>query len=144
MDWFRSADASSILCAGVTTYVPLKRYGVGPKSKVAVLSLGGLGHFGVQWANAMGAEVVAFGAAPDKLIDAKSLVCDDYILVQNPKDAEPHMNIFTHILATKVLNENWDMYFPMLKKNDTFILCDIPEAPLYDINVYQMTSSKSL
>lgn len=137
-----SVDASSILCAGVTTYVSLKRYDVGPTSKVAVLGLGGLGHFGVQWAKAMGATVVAYGTSNEKLADAKLLGCDDYILVKDSENAEAHLNTFTHILATKIVNENWDLYFKMLKKGGIFILCDIPEVPLSDINVYKMASKQ--
>ncbi|KAG2197111.1 hypothetical protein INT47_004176 [Mucor saturninus] len=137
-----SVDASSILCAGITTYVPLKRYNVGPNSKVAVLGLGGLGHFGVQWAKAMGATVVAYGTSGEKLEDAKSLGCNDYITAYNSENAETHLNTFTHILATKILNEHWDMYFQMLKKNGIFILCDIPENNLAGINAFNMAAKQ--
>ncbi|GAA5801587.1 hypothetical protein HPULCUR_007035 [Helicostylum pulchrum] len=141
-DKLSSVDASSILCGGVTTFAPLKRYGVGAGSKVAVLGLGGIGHFGVQWAKAMGAEVVAYDVVPEKAKEAKLLGCDDYVLVRNPKEAEPHYNSFTHILATKILNKNWDEYFKMLKKNGTFIVCDIPEVPLSGINALDMAAKQ--
>lgn len=132
-DEFSSEVAASFLCGGVTTYAPLKRYNVGPGSKVAVLGLGGLGHFAVQWAKAMGAEVVAFDVIPDKVNDAKKLGCDDYVLMQKEEQIEPHYDSFTHILATKIVNKCWETYLKMLKKNGIFILCDIPEEPLAGI-----------
>lgn len=135
-DEFSSEVAASFLCGGVTTFAPLKRYGVGKGSKVAVLGLGGLGHFGVQWAKAMGAQVVAFDVIPDKVNDAKKLGCDDYVLMQKEEQMEPHFNTFTHILGTKVVNKCWDQYLKMLKNNGVFIQCDIPEVPLSGINAY--------
>lgn len=137
-----SVEASSILCGGITTFAPLKRYGVGPGSKVAVLGLGGLGHFATQFAKAMGAEVVAYDVVPGKAKDAKALGCDDYVLVQNPEEAKPHFNTFTHIVATKILNKNWDEYFTMLTKGGVFIVCDIPEVPLSGINAFNMVGKQ--
>lgn len=141
-DALSSVDASSILCGGITTYAPLKRYNVGPESKIAVLGLGGLGHFGVQWAKALGAKVVAYDVVPEKAADARTLGCDDYVLAQDREQLEPHWDSFSHILATKVLNENWNDYFKMLKKNGVFILCDIPEVPLSGLNALEMAAKQ--
>jgi D-arabinose 1-dehydrogenase-like Zn-dependent alcohol dehydrogenase len=141
-DAIPSADASSILCGGVTTFAPMKRFGVGKGSKVAVLGLGGLGHFGVQWAKAMGAEVVAYDITADKEADAKALGCDDYVLVQDAQHAKVHNDSFTHILATKILNNSWDNYFTMMKKNGVFIVCDIPEVPLSGINALTLAAKQ--
>ncbi|KAI9486383.1 MAG: chaperonin 10-like protein [Benjaminiella poitrasii] len=137
-----SVDAASILCGGVTTYAPMKRYGVGEGSKVAVLGLGGLGHFGVQWAKALGAKVVAYDVVPEKVEDAKALGCDDYVLVQKPDQLERHMDSFTHILGTKIINKSWDDYFRMLKKNGVFIACDIPEVPFSGLNALNMAAKQ--
>ncbi|KAG0171915.1 hypothetical protein DFQ28_000780 [Apophysomyces sp. BC1034] len=128
-DNLESTVAASFMCGGVTTFAPLKRYNVGPGSKVAVLGLGGLGHFGVQWAKALGAEVVAFDVIPDKVEDAKALGCDEYVLMQNEEQIEPHYNTITHVLATKIVNKCWDQYFKLMKSNGVFIQCDIPEVP---------------
>jgi uncharacterized zinc-type alcohol dehydrogenase-like protein len=128
--------AASFLCGGVTTFAPLKRYNVGPDSKVAVLGMGGLGHFGIQWAKAMGAKVVAFDVVPEKAEDAKKLGCDDFVLMQKEEQMEPHYNTFTHILGTKVVNKCWEQYFKMLKNNGVFIQCDIPEVPLSGISAF--------
>lgn len=141
-DALSSVDASSILCGGVTTFAPMKRFGVGKGSKVAVLGLGGLGHFGVQWAKALGSEVVAYDIVPDKAADAKALGCDDYVLVNQPEEMERHMDSFSHILATKILNKSWDDYFALLKKNGTFIVCDIPEVPLSGLNALTMAAKQ--
>ncbi|KAG1469799.1 hypothetical protein G6F56_003051 [Rhizopus delemar] len=137
-DSFTSEVAASFLCGGVTTYAPLKRHNVGKGSKVAVLGLGGLGHFAVQWAKAMGATVIAFDVVPDKAEDAKTLGCDEYILIQNTEEIEPHYNTFTHILATKLVNKCWPVYFNMLQKAGTFIMCDIPEVPLEGLNAFMI------
>ncbi|KAG0948735.1 hypothetical protein G6F61_009065 [Rhizopus arrhizus] len=139
---FSSEVAASFLCGGVTTFTPLKRYNVGKGSKLAVLGLGGLGHFAVQWAKAMGAEVVAFDVIPDKADDAKQLGCDDYVLMQKQEQIEPHYNTFTHILATKIVNKCWPTYFNMLKKNGIFILCDIPKDPLEGLNALTMAGKQ--
>jgi D-arabinose 1-dehydrogenase-like Zn-dependent alcohol dehydrogenase len=141
-DNFSSEVAASFLCGGVTTFTPLKRYNVGKGSKVAVLGLGGLGHFAVQWAKAMGAEVIAFDVIPDKVDDAKKLGCDGYVLMQKEEQIEPHYNTFTHILATKIVNKCWPTYLNMLKKNGIFILCDIPEVPLEGLNAFTMAGKQ--
>ncbi|KAI8976244.1 NAD and Zn-dependent alcohol dehydrogenase [Pilobolus umbonatus] len=130
---FSSEVAASFLCGGITTYAPLKRFNVGKGHKVAVLGLGGLGHFAVQWAKAMGAHVVAFDVVPEKVEDAKKLGCDDYVLIQKEDQVEPHYNTFSHILATKIINKSWPQYMKMLKNNGVFIQCDIPEEPLAGI-----------
>jgi D-arabinose 1-dehydrogenase-like Zn-dependent alcohol dehydrogenase len=133
-----SEIAASFLCGGVTTYAPLKRYNVGPGSKVGVLGMGGLGHYGVQWAKAMGAEVVAFDVVPEKAADAQKLGCDEFVLMQKEEQMEPHYNTLTHILATKVVNKCWDQYFKLLKSNGVMMLCDIPEVPLSGMSAFVM------
>ncbi|KAI7889488.1 NAD and Zn-dependent alcohol dehydrogenase [Mucor mucedo] len=141
-DEFSSEVAASFLCGGVTTYAPLKRYNVGPGSKVAVLGVGGLGHFACQWAKAMGATVIGFDVIPNKVDDAKKLGCDDYVLFQKEEQVEPHYNTFTHIIATKIVNKCWDQYLKLLKNNGVFIQCDIPEVPLSGISGFVMAGKQ--
>lgn len=62
--------------------------------------------------------------------------------MQNPDELYRHMDSFTHILATKIINKNWDNYFKLLKKNGVFILCDIPEVPLSGLNALQMAAKQ--
>lgn len=98
--------------------------------------------YSVQWAKALGSEVVAYDIVPDKSDDAKALGCDDYVLVNQPEEMERHMDSFSHILATKILNKNWDDYFALLQKNGTFIMCDIPEVPLSGLNALTMAAKQ--
>ncbi|KAF7721456.1 hypothetical protein EC973_004658 [Apophysomyces ossiformis] len=129
-----SEVAASFMCGGVTTYMGLKQYDVGPSSSVAVLGLGGLGHYGIQWAKALGAaNVVAFDVVPEKAKDAAMIGCD-YVLMQDEDEVRRHYGSFTHILATKIVNKSWNHYLNLLKKQGTFILCDVPEEPLANIN----------
>nr|ANJ04984.1 alcohol dehydrogenase [Rhizopus delemar] len=140
-DNFSSEVAASFLCGGVTTFTPLKRYNVSKGDKVAVLGLRGLGHFGVQWAKAMGAEVIAFDVIPDKVEDAK-LGCDGYVLMQKEEEIQRHLNSFSHILASKIVNKCWATYLKMVKKNGIFILCDIPEIPLSELSAFTMAGQQ--
>lgn len=72
-------DAAPMLCGGLTVFAPMKNYGVKKGSKVAVIGIGGLGHFAIQFAKALGAEVTAFGHSPDKEADAKKMGAKDYV-----------------------------------------------------------------
>jgi len=130
---FSSEVAASFMCGGITTYAPLKRFNVGKGHTVGVLGLGGLGHFAVQWAKALGAKVIAFDVVPEKVEDAKKLGCDDYVLIQKEEQVEPYYNTLTHILATKIINKSFPQYFKLLANNGVFIQCDIPEEPLANI-----------
>ncbi|KAG0172638.1 hypothetical protein DFQ28_003109 [Apophysomyces sp. BC1034] len=133
-DELASEVAASFMCGGVTTYNALRKNHVGPGSSVAVLGLGGLGHYGVQWAKAMGADnVVAFDIVPEKAKDAEVLGCN-YVLIQNEDDVAKHYKSFTHILATKIVNKSWSQYLNLLKNGGYFIMCDVPEEPVAGIN----------
>ncbi|KAI7864393.1 chaperonin 10-like protein [Mucor mucedo] len=126
--------AATFFCAGVTTYSPFKRYGVNASSKVGVIGIGGLGHFAVQWAKAMGAEVVALSSSDRKRDDAMELGCDSYVVTSKPEQVEPHKGTFTHILATHISEDfNWGMYFNLIDTNGYFIMVALPEAPLSGI-----------
>ncbi|GAA5796650.1 hypothetical protein HPULCUR_002024 [Helicostylum pulchrum] len=126
--------AATFFCAGVTTYSPLKRYGVNSSSKVGVIGIGGLGHFAVQWAKPMGAEVVALSSSDRKRDDAVELGCDHYVVTSRPEEAKPHMGTFTHIIATHVSdNFDWNMYFNKIDTNGYFIMVALPEASLSGI-----------
>ncbi|MGH9948681.1 MAG: NAD(P)-dependent alcohol dehydrogenase, partial [Pyrinomonadaceae bacterium] len=83
-----------LLCAGITTYSPLKRFNVGPGQKVGIVGLGGLGHMGVKIAKAMGAEVTIFSTSPSKEADAKSLGADHFVVTRDPANLEPLTGTF--------------------------------------------------
>ncbi|KAL1930848.1 hypothetical protein VTP01DRAFT_9985 [Rhizomucor pusillus] len=123
--------AATFLCAGITTYAPVKRYNVKPGDKVGVIGIGGLGHFAVMWAKAMGATVVALSSTDRKREDAKALGCDDYVVIGDEEAMKKHAISFTHIICTSFSKDfNWDAYFSMMLHNSTFILAGLPEEPL--------------
>lgn len=126
--------AATFFCAGVTTFAPLKRYGVKAGDKVGVIGIGGLGHFAVQWAKAMGAEVVALSSSDRKRDDAKALGCDDYVITKDTESMQKHAGTFTHIVCTAFGGEfNWALYLSMIKANGYFIMVALPEEPLAGI-----------
>ncbi|KAG2177400.1 hypothetical protein INT44_007911 [Umbelopsis vinacea] len=126
--------AATFFCAGVTTYAPLKRYNVTKGSKVGVIGIGGLGHFAVQWAKAMGAEVVALSHSDKKRGDAAQLGCSDYVVTSNKDEMKQHTSSLTHIICTAYSTHfDWPANLSLLKTNGTFILVGLPEAPMSGI-----------
>ncbi|CEG80613.1 hypothetical protein RMATCC62417_14918 [Rhizopus microsporus] len=126
--------AATFFCAGVTTYSPLKRYGVTKGSKVGVIGLGGLGHYAIQWAKAMGAHVVTISRSDKKLQDATALGSHEYINASNPDELKAHTGTFTHIICTAYSKEfDWPTYFRLMDTNSYFIMVALPEAPLNGI-----------
>ncbi|GAA5984387.1 hypothetical protein JCM11641_000120 [Rhodosporidiobolus odoratus] len=127
--------SAPLLCAGVTVYTPLKRWGAGPGKKVAVVGLGGLGHLAVQIAGAMGAEVFVLSHSARKIDDAEKLGCkrENFIVA---KDKEETKKNWTRKFDIIILTSNAadipleDLYFPLLRPTGTFILCALPENKL--------------
>jgi len=126
--------AATFFCAGLTCYAPLRRHNVTKGSKVGVVGIGGLGHFAVQWAKAMGAEVIAMSSSDRKREDAAKLGCSDYIVSSNPDDMSKYNGALTHIICTAYNPEfDWVANLSTLKANGTFILVGLPEEPLKGI-----------
>src|SRR5215467_10351921 len=94
------AGVAPLLCAGITTYSPLRHWQVGKGQKVGIVGLGGLGHMGLKFARAFGAEVVLFTTSPGKRADAKRLGADDVVISKNVEDLLKHANTFDFILDT--------------------------------------------
>lgn len=118
-----------LLCAGITTYSPLRHWGVGPGQKVGVVGLGGLGHMGVKFAHALGAEVVMFTTSPGKAADAKRLGADEVVISRNPEEMKRHLNSFDFILNTVAAPHNLDAFLELLKRDGTMCLVGAPENP---------------
>lgn len=126
--------AATFFCAGITTYSPLKRYGCKAGDKVGVIGIGGLGHFAVQWAKAMGASVVALSSSDRKREDAKALGCDEYVVASDAEAMKKHAGSFTHIICTSFAKDtDWSAYLMLMKTNSHFIMVAIPEEPLSGI-----------
>ena len=121
--------AAPLLCAGITTYSPLKRYGVGPGQKVGIVGLGGLGHMGVKFAVAMGAHVVVITHSKGKEEDAKRLGASDVILSTDQTQMEAGANSFDFLLDTVSASHDLDLYLNLVKRSGTMVLVGAPSKP---------------
>lgn len=122
--------AAPLLCAGITTYSPLRHWKVGPGQKVGVVGLGGLGHMGLKFASAMGAHVVLFTTSPNKKDDALRLGAKEIVVTKNPAEFEKHVNSFDFILDAVSAQHDINQYLNLLKRDGTLTLVGAPEKPL--------------
>lgn len=123
------AAVAPLMCAGITTYSPLRHWKVGPGTKVGIVGIGGLGHMGVKLAHAMGAHTVAFTTSESKREDAKALGADEVIVSRNAEEMAAHANSFDFILDTVAASHNLDAYTNHLKLDGTLTLVGVPEHP---------------
>jgi uncharacterized zinc-type alcohol dehydrogenase-like protein len=123
------AAIAPLLCAGITTYSPLRHWKVGPGSKVGIVGLGGLGHMAVKLAHAMGAHVVLFTTSPDKILDAKRLGADEVVISKKSDEMKKHLMSFDFILNTVAASHNLDIFTELLKRDGTMCLNGVPEYP---------------
>ncbi|MBN8690407.1 MAG: NAD(P)-dependent alcohol dehydrogenase [Armatimonadetes bacterium] len=123
------AGAAPLLCAGITTYYPLKTAGVGPGMKVGIVGLGGLGHMGVKLAKAMGAHVVVFTTSPSKAEDAKRLGADEVVISTNPEEMGQHAWSFDFILDCVSAQHDLNAYLQLLKREGKLSLVGAPPEP---------------
>ncbi len=119
-----------LLCAGITTYSPLRHWKVGKGQKVGVVGLGGLGHMGVKLAHAMGAHVVLFTTSANKTEDAKRLGADEVVLSKDPAQMEKHLNTFDFILDAVSADHDVNAYLNLLKRDGTMVLVGAPNNPV--------------
>jgi uncharacterized zinc-type alcohol dehydrogenase-like protein len=118
-----------LLCAGITTYSPLRQWKVGPGQKVGIVGLGGLGHMGVKLAAAMGAHVVLFTTSPGKTQDALRLGAKEVVVSKNPQEMAAHANSFDFILNTVAASHDLDPFLALLKLDGTMTLVGAPSTP---------------
>ena len=116
-----------LLCAGITTYSPLKHFGVKPGDEVAILGLGGLGHIGVKIAKAMGARVTVLSHSPGKRDDALALGADDFVATSNENAFRENEKRFDFILDTVSAMHDYNAYLGLLKRDSSMVLVGIPE-----------------
>lgn len=129
------AAVAPLLCAGITTYSPLRHWRIGPGHKVGIVGLGGLGHMGVKFAHAFGAQVVLFTTSPGKQADAQRLGADDVVVAQNPVDMAKHLNSFDFMLNTVAAPHDLDAFLALLKRDGTMCLVGVPSQPHPSPNV---------
>ncbi len=123
------AAAAPLLCAGITTYSPLRNWKAGPGKKVGIVGLGGLGHMGVKLAHAFGAQTVLFTTSQSKIEDGKRLGADDVVISKNPDQMKRHERSFDLIVNTVAVSHNLDPFISLLKRDGTLVLVGAPEHP---------------
>jgi uncharacterized zinc-type alcohol dehydrogenase-like protein len=124
------AAAAPLLCAGITTYSPLKHWKVGPGQKVGIVGIGGLGHMGVKLAKAMGAYVVVITTSASKTEDAKRLGADQVILSSDPEQMKANAGTLHFILDCVSAQHNINAYLMLLKRDGQLTLVGAPAEPL--------------
>lgn len=128
-----SGDLSGIaplLCAGITTYSPLKRWGAGPGKKVAVAGLGGLGHMGVKIAKAMGADVTVLSTSPSKEADARALGASGFVNTRDAEAVKAATGSFDILLDTISANHDYNAYLGMVTLNGVMVVVGVPTEPV--------------
>ncbi|HTN67535.1 MAG TPA: NAD(P)-dependent alcohol dehydrogenase [Burkholderiaceae bacterium] len=128
-DQLDPAAAAPLLCAGITTYSPLRHWKVGPGQKVGIVGLGGLGHMGIKLAHAMGAHVVLFTTSANKKEDALRLGADQVVISRNAEEMAAHRNSFDFILNTVAAPHDLDAFLVLLKRDGTMTLVGAPATP---------------
>jgi alcohol dehydrogenase (NADP+) len=124
------AAVAPLLCAGITTYSPLRHWKVGKGSKVGVIGLGGLGHMAVKLAAAMGADVTVFSTSESKKTDAARLGAKDFAVSKNPETFTRLAGQFDLILNTVSATVDYDAYISLLKRDGTLVILGLPDGPL--------------
>lgn len=123
------AAVAPLLCAGITTWSPLRHWKVGPGQKVGIVGIGGLGHMGIKLAHALGAHVVAFTTSEGKRQDARDLGADEVVVSRNKDEMKAHAGCFDFILNTVAASHDLDAYTRLLKRDGTLCLVGVPEHP---------------
>jgi uncharacterized zinc-type alcohol dehydrogenase-like protein len=124
------AGAAPLLCAGITTYSPMRHWGVAKGKKVGVVGLGGLGHMGVKFAHAFGAHTVVFTTSPGKKDDALRLGADEVVVSRNADEMAKHAGSFDFILDAVAVEHDINAYIAMLKRDGNLTMVGAPEKPL--------------
>jgi uncharacterized zinc-type alcohol dehydrogenase-like protein len=123
------AGTAPLLCAGITTYSPLRHWKVSKGQKVGIVGLGGLGHMGVKFANAFGAHVVLFTTSPKKTEDALRLGAHEVVISKNDAEMQKHAASFDFILDTVSAEHDLNAYIALLKRDGTMTLVGAPPTP---------------
>lgn len=123
------AAVAPLLCAGITTYSPLRHWKAGPGKKVGIVGIGGLGHMGIKLAHAMGAHVVAFTTSEGKRQDALALGADEVVVSRDSDAMKAHGGSFDFILDTVAASHDLDAFTKLIKRDGTLCLVGVPEHP---------------
>ncbi|KAI8801800.1 GroES-like protein [Cladochytrium replicatum] len=123
-----SEEAAPLLCAGITTFAPLRRFKAGPGKRVGIVGIGGLGHLAVQWSHAMGAETTAISSSMRKAEDAKKLGADKYLNSSDPNEMQKFQHYFDIVVCTSFgANTDWTGLLSLLDIEGNFVLLALPD-----------------
>jgi uncharacterized zinc-type alcohol dehydrogenase-like protein len=136
------AAVAPLLCAGITTWSPLRHWNAGPGKKVGVVGIGGLGHMGVKLAHALGAHTVAFTTSENKRADARDLGADEVVVSRNALEMDDHIGSFDMILNTVAASHDLDAYTRLLKRDGVLVLVGVPEHGHPSPSVYNLVSRR--
>jgi uncharacterized zinc-type alcohol dehydrogenase-like protein len=140
-DGIDPAAAAPLLCAGITTYAPLRKWGAGPGRKIAIVGLGGLGHMAVKIAHALGAEVTVLSQSLKKQEDGLRLGADDYFATSDPATFEQLAGRFDLIVNTVSASIDVDAYLGLLAVDGTLVNVGAPAEPL-SVNVFSLLTGR--
>lgn len=129
------AGAAPLLCAGITTYSPMRHWGVTRGKKVGIVGLGGLGHMGVKFAHAFGAHTVVFTTSPGKSEDALRLGADEVVISRHAEEMQKHAGSFDFILDCVAAPHDIDAYIGLLARDGNLTMVGAPDKPL-PVNVF--------
>jgi uncharacterized zinc-type alcohol dehydrogenase-like protein len=132
------AAAAPLLCAGITLYSPLRHWHAGPGKKVGIVGLGGLGHMGVKFAHAFGAQTVLFTTSASKIEDGRRLGADEVVVSRNDNEMQRHARSFDLIINTVAASHNLDPFVSLLKRDGTLVLVGAPEHPHPPLTVFNL------
>jgi uncharacterized zinc-type alcohol dehydrogenase-like protein len=137
------AAVAPLLCAGITTYSPLKRFNVRAGQKVGIVGLGGLGHMGVKLAVSMGADVTVLSTSPSKEQDARELGAHNFVVTKNPENLRPLAGTFDFILDTVSATHDLNVYLNLLGFNGAMVVVGIPTTPA-EIPAFSLVSNNRI
>ncbi len=135
------AEAAPLLCAGITTYSPLRHFKVDHWKKVGIVGLGGLGHMGLKLAASLGADVTVFSTSKSKEADARRMGAKKFVLSKNSKNFEPLANQYDFILDTVSGEHDLNAYLALLKRDAAMALVGVPEKP-HEVEAFQLIGKR--
>ena len=125
-----SENVAPLLCAGVTVYAPMRNHGVTRASRVGVVGIGGLGHIGIQFAKAFGAEVTALSTSKDKEAEARKMGADDFVNTRDMGDVKRIAGSFDLLLSTVSADQDWQSFVNSLRPKGTLCVVGVPPSPI--------------
>jgi uncharacterized zinc-type alcohol dehydrogenase-like protein len=125
-----SENVAPLLCGGITVYAPMRNHGVRPSSRVGVVGIGGLGHMGIQFAKAFGAEVTALSTSKDKEGEAREMGADHFVNTRDAAEVRKTVGSFDFLLSTVSADQDWQAYINSLRPKGTLCVVGVPPSPI--------------